>query len=344
MKVIQVLNALDYGDGVCNDAYHIRDLLIKMGYQTEIYSRYVHEKCKRDAKDISLLKADRDDIIIHHFAGESVVHEEVFACNCRKILRYHNVTPDIFMQGEVTEITAAEKQLLTIWQNYDYLIAVSEFNKQCMQNLGVTGEIAVVPILMKFDKFANLTPLYHRRKRFLAVGRIARNKKCEDTIKIFEQYYSNFDVDSELYFVGNYQGYEDYYEELKQLLNSCKCKNRVHFTGKVSDQELYDYYRSSDIFICMSEHEGFCIPLIESMAMKLPTIAYDACAVKDTMGDAGVLVKDKDYLTIAKLCYMILHNRDMKEQMIDRQCNWISNFSEESIENKLKEIFERVKK
>lgn len=335
MKVIQVLNALDYGDGVCNDVYNKRNLLKKMGYQTEIYSRYVHEKCRKDAKDISLLRANEDDIILHHFSGESVVQNEISACNCRKILVYHNVTPDVFTGGEDTELTKGEKQLMEIWNQYDSFIAVSDFNKKCMEKLGVKGTIDVIPILLNLDKLTNLSPQYHRRKRFLSVGRIARNKKCEDTIKIFEYYYSNFDVDCELYFVGNYKGYEDYYEELKQLLSGCKCKNRVYFTGKVEDQELYEYYRSSDIYICMSEHEGFCIPLIESMAMRLPTIGYDACAVKDTMGGAGILITEKDYPVIAKLCYLILNDKALRHQIIEKQNEWILNFSEETIRQKL---------
>ena len=85
----------------------------------------------------------------------------------------------------------------------------------------------------------------------------------------------------------------------------------------------------------MSEHEGFCIPLIESMYYEIPTVAYDACVVSETMGNAGVLLKDKDPRRIAQLCYLILHDEELRQSIIECQNKRILEFSEEKMSEKL---------
>ena len=53
----------------------------------------------------------------------------------------------------------------------------------------------------------------------------------------------------------------------------------VHLVGHVSNEELTAYYELADVFVCASEHEGFCVPLVESFHMGVPVLAYAATAV-----------------------------------------------------------------
>ena len=103
-----------------------------------------------------------------------------------------------------------------------------------------------------------------------------------------------------LFFVGKYAGMEAYYEQLKRYVEALDLKD-VYFTGHIKFDEILAYYRTADVFVCMSEHEGFCVPLVEAMYFGVPIVAYDSSAIADTLGNGGILTEDKDPKLVAEI-------------------------------------------
>lgn len=342
MRIIQALDALDYGDGVSNDVINKYHLFKEMGYDAEIFSKWANERVDKYRKDISLLNVKADDILLHHFSGKSHILNEILNAKCTKILVYHNITPSYFFQdiSNKRSLNEGEEQLKKIADRYDCLIADSEFNAECIRQIGIQKEIEIVPIFIDFNEIDRYKKNDYSQKNkseltFLFVGRVAPNKKHEDIIDVFDCYYKDISCNSKLIFVGNYADNMNYYNDLKSKISRLNLSESIIFTGKVDTAELYDYYLNADVFICMSEHEGFCIPLLESMYCGLPTIAYNAGAIGSTMGGAGILVNNKSPERIARLIYTLITSYDLRTQIIEKQIKWTKNFSKETIKEKL---------
>ena len=162
---------------------------------------------------------------------------------------------------------------------------------------------------------------------FLFVGRIAPNKKIEDHIRLAEQYKRYIDAYYRFIFVGRYDVVPRYYAAIRALLAEYKMlEDRFIFTGPVPDAELAAYYRASSVYISLSEHEGFCVPLVEAMAMDVPVLAYSAAAVPDTLGGAGVQFAPKDLEYAAELLGMLAFEESPREEVLAGQRRRLQDF------------------
>jgi len=121
---------------------------------------------------------------------------------------------------------------------------------------------------------------------------------------------------------------EIYSFELRRLVAELRLKDAVQFVGSVSDGELRAFYENSDLYLCMSEHEGFCVPLLEAMHFGLPVVAYDACAVKETLGDGGILLAEKSPAEVAELINIILTDSKLSADLVKRGESQVAKFSE----------------
>ena len=340
MEVIQVLDALDYGDGVSNDVIDKSLLIKELGYTTAIYSKYCDDRVAYARKDIKELQTNTDDIIIHHYSGYSNIIDAIRKCNCKKIFVYHNITPPEFLDGEAKKsCEKGLKQLNEIKGFYDYFVGVSDYNVSCLKDMKICKEADVLPIMVDFgDKDTVKKIKKNDITKFLFVGRIAQNKKIEDVIDLFDYYYNNIDCNSKLFFIGNDQYFSDYTTMLLDRVKALSSRNNIVFTGKISDELLTKHYQEADVFVCMSEHEGFCIPVLEGMFYKIPVFAYDAGAISFTMGDSGVLIKSKQYDEISKLIYLVLSNKNLKDKILEAQDTNLLRFSKNSVKEKLSEL------
>ena len=141
------------------------------------------------------------------------------------------------------------------------------------------------------------------RTNVLFVGRMIPNKRIENVIRSFHAYQQRFNPRSRLLLVGSHGGFEKYLTMLHQLVATLGVSD-VHFSGHVSNEELTAYYEAADVFLCASEHEGFCVPLVEAMAADVPVLAYAAGAVPETLGGAGLLFAPKDLEVAAEMLGM----------------------------------------
>ncbi|MDF9840212.1 MULTISPECIES: glycosyltransferase family 4 protein [unclassified Paenibacillus] len=347
-RVYQIIEALDYGDAVSTHCIELKNILSGAEIVNDIFSKYVNEKMENFRKPISELKVSKQDVLIFHYSGKSSLINTIKALNCKKILIYHNITPHHYFEGmepHYTHCLEGRKQLSQLRGMFDLYLGDSEYNVQELDEIGCspTGVLPiVVDMAIKNNKKVR-TKNEQDEIKFIFVGRVAPNKKHEDIIRIFEYYHTYINPNSKLYLVGNYNDYSLYYNQLMMLVQTMVSKNSIQFTGKISEGELDYHYRTADIFLSMSEHEGFCVPLLESMSYGVPTFAFDAGAIRTTLGKAGVLITSKDYDYIGELIHLILNNQALREEIINNQYDWINNFSIEATEDALLKYIDKVR-
>jgi hypothetical protein len=150
------------------------------------------------------------------------------------------------------------------------------------------------------------------------VGRVIPNKKFEDVIRAFHAYRVRHNPRSRLLLVGSYSGFERYLSMLQALVAGLATPD-VHFLGHVSNEELTALYDVADLFLCASEHEGFCVPIVESFYKRVPVLAYAATAVPATMDGGGVLYDTKDPLDIARLMEAVLADDRIGNAVLESQ-------------------------
>jgi glycosyltransferase involved in cell wall biosynthesis len=347
LKIHQIIEALDYGDAVSNHAIDLSKQLTELGFQNSIYSKYVHEKVNNFRLPIEELQTEKDDVLLFHFSGKTSMFDVIRKQKCKKILLYHNITPHYFFQGmepHYTHCFEGRKQLKEIAGLFDMYLGDSEYNVKELEQVGCS-QTRVLPISvdLKIKGDRKQYTIKKKGRKFLFVGRVAPNKKHEDIMRIFEYYYQYIDRDSTLYFVGNYQDYLPYYNKLVSYKNTLQSSDKIIFTGKVSSEEVHYHYSTADVFICMSEHEGFCVPLLESMSYGIPTFAYDSGAIRSTMQNAGVIITKKMHEEIAELVDVILNDTQLTQEIIDQQYEHLSFFSREKALKNLEQIIQEVR-
>lgn len=345
-RIFQIVSSLNYGDAVGNDVMTIQKFLREKGYKTGIFANHVHRKIPRGtAFSIGKMpKLRKNDIILYHFASEDPLTQVIKEAPCKVILRYHNVTPPRFFKG--FDINAEHntkkglRQIKELAPYIDYGIVVSEFNKSNLREMGYTCPIDVAPILIQFDDYKkepnqDVIDEYNDGKtNIVFVGRMAPNKKVEDVISSFAEYKKTYDKDARLFLVGNFNENDKYYQFLLKHIKKLGVQD-VIFPGHIPFDEILAYYSIADIFLCMSEHEGFCVPLVEAMFFNVPIIAYDSCAVPNTLDGTGVLIKDKNWDEIAAQMNKIISDDAYRSDLLDGETKRLQEFDNEIIGNQI---------
>lgn len=346
MRIFQLVSKLLTGDGIGNDVIAIDKIFKKKGYNTKIYAIVIDENVPCEIADSieNLPKLHKKDVILYHFAVACGLDDIIDSLPCIRILVYHNITPPYFFEGYSNSWYQVCKDGIShinkFKNKFDLCIADSEYNKQNLIEMGYRCSIKVVPIIIPFEKY--MVKMDKTQDEFLLkhedillfTGRICPNKKQEDVIKVFYYYKKYYNNKAKLFFVGSYDGMESYYNKLLEYIDTLKVED-VYFSGRVSFDDLLLYYQMADVFLCMSEHEGFCIPLIEAMHFELPIVAYDCTAIPYTLGNSGIMVKDKQFLVIAGIINKIINDKKLNEQIILDQNERLSCYAEEIVESKL---------
>jgi glycosyltransferase involved in cell wall biosynthesis len=175
------------------------------------------------------------------------------------------------------------------------------------------------------------------------VGRITPNKRQDDTIKAFYYYHKYINPNSKLYIIGR-EHVVRYVQELKAMVGMLGLQDSIIFTGSVSDKDIASYYKAANLFLSMSEHEGFCVPLLEAMNFDVPIMAYKSTGVPYTMADAGILFNKKDYIQIAEMIDALISNRDFKEKVVKKQRSRLQDFNKKMVESKLIEVIRGIER
>ena len=329
ISIHQVLATLGYGDAIGHEVLGIQRVLRGAGYQSEIFVETADHRLESLTRDYrELIDFSRpDNLLIHHFSLGSRASRIAYALPERMALVYHNITPPEYFVGVhrtlARQCFRGRRELRLYAGRCDLALGDSEFNRQDLEALGFP-RTAVLPVVPDFSHLDRAPDDFVARQfddawtNILFVGRVIANKKIEDLIRFFHAYQTLFNPRSRLLIVGSHGGFERYLAALQQLVAALDASN-VHFVGQVSDEELVAYYEIADLFLCASEHEGFCVPLVEAFYTQVPVLAYAATAVPATMDGAGVLYDDKDPRHVAALMDAVLSNCALEDRIVDAQ-------------------------
>ena len=343
--VHQVLATLGYGDAIGHEVLGIQRVLRAAGYESEIFVESAERRLESLTHDYrELVDASHpDNLLLHHFSIGSKASRTAFALPDRMALIYHNITPPEYFVGIhrtlARQCFRGRREIAAYIDRCDLAMGDSEFNRQDLEALGFprTAVLPVVPGFAHLDSPPN--PFVAGQfddgwTNILFVGRVIANKKIEDLIRFFHAYQTTFNPRSRLLIVGVFSLFERYFAALNHLVDQLDLTD-VHFIGHVSNEELAAYYDVADLFLCASEHEGFCVPLVEAFYTGVPVLAHAATAIPATMDGAGVLYGEKDSLAVAALMDAILSDSPLQEAIIRGQTAAVERLQAQDFEGTL---------
>jgi glycosyltransferase involved in cell wall biosynthesis len=352
--VHQVLATLGYGDAIGNEVLGIQRVLRSAGYESEIFVETADLRLEDRTIDYRELTdaSHPDNLLLHHFSLGSRASRLAYALPDRMALIYHNITPPeyfIDVHPRLVQLCFLGRRELGLYAGRCEIgLGDSEYNRQELEALGfpATDVLPVVPDFSHLSGPAN----YMQAGLFddawvnvMFVGRMIPNKKIEDVIRFFHAYNRYFNPRSRLLLVGAHSGFERYVAMLQNLIDRLDVPD-VHFLGHVSNAELTAYYELADVFLCASEHEGFCVPLVESFHMGVPVLAYAATAIPSTMDGAGILYHDKDPLRVAALIDQVVTNRHIAEGIVASQDGALARLLNKDFAGTLLRFVEQIRR
>ena len=353
MIVNQWVPAAHTGDAIGDSARRVRDLLRQLGHTSEVYALSIDDELADDVRPFLDSEARRGDLTIFHYALPSELTAAFGSLDSGRILQYHNVTPASFFApydaGLFRLAALGRQELATLANRVDLALGDSEYNRQELESLGFSPT-GVFPIAVdtarvtrRVDRPALEEILNDGLVNFLFVGRIAPNKKIEDHIRLAEHYKRYVDAYYRFIFIGRFDVVPQYYAMIRALMAEYRLLNdRFIFTGPVSDDELAVYYQHAAVYTSLSEHEGFCVPLVEAMATGVPVLAYAAAAVPDTLAGAGVQFAPKDLEFAAELLGELAFNDDLRASVIAGQRRRLADFGDARLSRELTSIIHQV--
>jgi len=299
----QLLPVLDPGDAVSGHTLQLQQVLRSMGVESEIFCERTHPNLTELAQPYSQYPGGA---ALYHVAIGSRLADWALGQTMPLLLDHHNLTPARFFEAwdpPLVHGTAWGRQQLTpLCQRTVLGLADSRYNEADLLDAGCTAPTAVVPILFDPETFerpvdqATLARLQETKRAggrdWLFVGRVVPNKCQHEVVAAFAWYRRMVDPAARLWVVGGASS-RVFERALESYVQALGLTDAVTLTGPVSHGALAAHFQTADVFVCLSEHEGFCVPLLEAMYHRVPVVAFAAAAVPETLGDAGLLLRDK---------------------------------------------------
>ncbi|HEU4833345.1 MAG TPA: glycosyltransferase family 4 protein [Pyrinomonadaceae bacterium] len=350
MRVAIVTPTLTTADAVSNDVLGEADALKRNGHKVKIFTDLTRIR--------KFLKTPADILIYHHSRGWYPGVQLVRELQCRRVIRYHNVTPAEFFAGfnrtdqdlcergrnELNELAAAQ---------CDLYLSASSFSMSEMIAAGADpAKSLVVPPFHGIDRLLTIAADQDTLKTYsgdminiLTVGRVVPHKNLHHLIEVFAHYHYDYNRNSRLIIVGKGgEGFNTYAKLLHRVVQKLELTNAVVFTGGVSDEVLKAYYLVASAFVTVSEHEGFCVPLVEAMSMKLPITAYAAAAIPETLGNAGIVWTERNSLLLAESIDRLVRDSAVRKALAERGYRrYESLFTNEKVESIFLQAMSKLK-
>lgn len=313
IAIHQITPDIAEGDGVSNGIFYTQRLLQSLGIASEVYSGGIPPALAGRVRPIKDYVSRPDQVVIYHHSIGTDLEDFLFSLAEPKVMAYHNITPaQFFPEGSLLRryCDLGRTQLAAWRDRFIGVIADSEYNAEEVQALGYRP-VHVIPLLFELERAIaadwdkGLPQRLPEGLHLLFVGRIVENKRQHLLIQMLRELERMIPEAIHLHLVGGTAS-QAYHDHLRELIQRHRLSERVHLPGKVSAEALYAYYRAADAFVCMSEHEGFGIPLIEAMAFDLPVIACATSNIPNTLGEGGLLFQEADPLAMAAAVKAIL--------------------------------------
>jgi glycosyltransferase involved in cell wall biosynthesis len=336
MEIHQLLPGYQYGDAISNHAAGLRTLLRAWGYRSEIFSQYIGPAVEHDCFRMKDFRGRDGALTIYHYSiGAAEMTDLFLSAPGKRMLVYHNITPHHYFSGldeeEFQKTKEGRDALVDLRGSADMVLADSQFNCDELAEIGFSNP-RLLPILVDIAGFdaaqacaRTLDRLRDGWTNLLFVGRLAPNKRQDDVIRVFAHYNEFINRRSRLLLVGS-DAKQGYAAQLRGMVRQFGLGDYVEFPGHVRLAELKAYYQAAEVFICMSEHEGFCVPFLEAFHHGVPVVAYKAAAVPGTLGGAGILVGERNFSTVAELVNLLVTDDKLRTLVIRGQHRRLSSF------------------
>ncbi|MBU8899878.1 glycosyltransferase family 4 protein [Corallococcus sp. M34] len=339
MAVHQLIPSFVPGDATGQAALHLQLLLRRLGHFGELYADEVGSGLEGLARPASALRPQADDLVLYHHGIASALSGRLLHLPCRRGLVFHNISPERFYGGTplATALRAGRAQLAAMAPFVDVALGVSDYNAAELRAAGYRN-VHTVPLFIEPQRFSTTCAdprmtgqLAGPGPVMLSVSRVAPHKRFEDLIALHRELL-RLRPRARLLMVGGYEPGSRYF---KALQREARGLSGVHFLGRLSHPELVAAYRSASVFVSMSEHEGFGVPLLEAMAAEVPVLAYGAAAVPETMGGAGITFDQKRFAFLAELVVDLSEDLALRDAVLAGQARRLRHFSAESAQQSL---------
>jgi L-malate glycosyltransferase len=344
------------GDAISNESRVLRRLFRSWGYESEIVSelRHILPQLRGETRDAAAFSAScgPDDVALLHLSMGSSVNDVFASLPCRKAILYHNVTPshyfDLINKRTAYHLEKGRRQVQALAGAAAVNMADSRFNAEELTARGYRN-VRVLPLVLDLDMLKS-APDAKTLRRFddgratvLFVGRCVPNKRIEDCLTAFHYFHRFVEPRSRFIHVGSFAGTERYYYLLLARVKELGLStDAVHFAGSATQAQLNAFYRCADVFLCMSEHEGFCIPIIESIAHDVPVLAYAAGAVPETLDGSGVLFREKRFEPVAEMIGKLSKEGPFRSAVIAQQRERLARYTGRNLAEELKTLLAPV--
>lgn len=358
MVFLQMHGIVVSHDAVGNDIEIICEILKKQGIDCKVYTNLAYSKSVEYAslEETKEILSNPENVVIYH---HSVLWKEGFKllkeAKCKVVIRYHNVTPPEFFRNILPEAKwqcwAGRRQTDALQKKLPNAIflADSKYNASELKYVSPEKVTVIAPFHMT-EKWGDrpvddeLAAKIKSEAEFnlLFVGRVAPNKGHLDMLDVVKTYIHHYDNNIRLRIIGKMGSVPLYDRMIQRRIHNYGLDNNVEFIGEINDTTLATYYRKSDAMLCMSHHEGFCVPIIEAQYFELPIVALKSSAVTETMGENQMLY-DMDLERFAAALHLLKENKEAAKQMADiGKANFNNRFAREVMEKQFVDFIEKL--
>jgi glycosyltransferase involved in cell wall biosynthesis len=353
MRIDQWVPALHRGDAIGDSARLMRDAFRRWGHTADVYALELDEDLVGDGRPFSSFQAGgAEDVVILHYALPSPLTAALKHHRGRRVLLHHNITPPEFFVGYDPEMvricTLGRAELAELGGHVELALGDSEFNRRELEEAGFTAT-GVLPIYLDFERYREApSPVLQRAledglTNVLFVGRVSPNKRHEDLILLASYWKRFITPDVRLLLVGKLPRRRHYFDALQALMyEEGFTPAEVTFAGHVSHDDLLAYYAAADVFVSMSAHEGFGVPLVEAMLMDVPVLAYRTTAVGDTLGSAGVQLAERRIDLAAEMAHRLATDAALRSAVRVGQRRRLAAFAPAAVEAALQAYVESL--
>lgn len=298
--IYQILPSIAKFDAISQHALRIDKELKKRNIETQLVAEHIGAEFLDLVKKPIEIDSFDNSQILYHLSISNHVSERIFNSNADVDIWYHNITPAQYYKDwepfVALELRIARYQLSQMAVRARRGVCASIYSEDELKESGCI-ETIVMPVLFDAKTKVAITSNKDAARKnvskvILSVGRYSPHKRIEKLIETFSLYLDKVDNKVQLHLVGS-KASKWYQDSLYQLINELKIKNSIIFHEHISDGDLSALYARADVYLCMSEHEGFCVPIVEAMHNGLPIVTSNGGAIAETLNGAGILLDVK---------------------------------------------------
>jgi glycosyltransferase involved in cell wall biosynthesis len=345
--VHQLLPVFSPGDAIGQAVRRMRSALRGAGVGSEIFAEEVHLRLRGEARPAAELEAsvEAGDVVIYHLSIGARSAGLLAGLACRRVIDYHNITPSRYYRVTSPRVAhwldQGRRDLARLAPMVELGIGDSSYNAEELAAAGCSATMVIPPPV----DLARLSPrpaVPAGSPRLIYVSRLAPNKRQDELIRVLAALRACGQPEATLLLPGGWDDTDVYAAGLRRLARELGVAGAVEMPGRRSDREIGDLYATASVALIASEHEGFCMPVLEAWAFDLPVVARATAAVPETVGDAGVLLRTDDPLVWAAVVDRVIRDLRLRRLLVDRGHRRLDGFSDSSFEARMAELLNRL--